>query len=66
MVASALFEYGIPWIGEILDDLKRYMDEMQFVSVGAFKGSMSQRHISDPTAYERANYIQMVDGKQWR
>lgn len=64
MVASAILGHGIPWITEILDDLKRYMDSMQFVSVGAFKGSMSQRHISDPTAYERANYIQIVEGRE--
>ncbi|QQS40412.1 MAG: dihydroorotate dehydrogenase-like protein [Acidobacteriota bacterium] len=66
MVASAILGHGIPWITDILDDLKRYMNEMQFASVGAFKGSMSQRHISDPTAYERANYIQIVEGKEWR
>ncbi len=66
MVASALFEFGIHWIREILDDLVRYMEEMQFPALGAFKGSLSQQHISDPTAYERANYIQIVDGREWR
>ena len=66
MVASALLKHGIPWIKDILDDLKRYMTEMGFTSIDAFKGSMSQRHISDPTAYERSNYIQIVDHKAWR
>jgi dihydroorotate dehydrogenase (fumarate) len=66
MVASAVLKNGIPWIGEMLDDLETYMDAMSFGSVGAFKGSMSQRHISDPTAYERSNYIQIVDSKAWR
>ncbi len=66
MVASAILKNGIPWIGAILDDLETYMDAMNFISVGAFKGSMSQRHISDPTAYERSNYIQIVDSKAWR
>lgn len=66
MVASAVLGHGIHWIADMLDDLRRYMRDMDFISVGAFKGSMSQRHISDPTAYERANYIQIVDGKEWR
>lgn len=66
MVASALLKHGIPWIRDILDDLERYMNEMQFSAIGAFKGSMSQRHVSDPTAYERSNYIQIVDHKAWR
>ncbi len=66
MCASALLKHGIPWIREILDDLKKYMNEMQFKSLDTFRGSMSQLHISDPTAYERSNYIQIVETKRWR
>lgn len=66
MCASALLENGIPWIKDILDDLEVYMSEMQFASIDAFKGSMSQQHISDPTAYERSNYIQILGNQDWR
>ncbi len=66
MVASAILGHGIPWIKDILEDLENYMTEMQFASVDNFRGSMSQRDISDPTAYERSNYIQIVDHKMWR
>ncbi len=66
MCASALYQHGIPWIKDILDDLKRYMQDMGFQSINDFKGSMSQQHISDPTAYERSNYIQILEDKQWR
>ncbi|MBS1794737.1 MAG: dihydroorotate dehydrogenase-like protein [Acidobacteria bacterium] len=66
MVASALLKHGIPWIGDILDDLHNYMNEMQFASIEAFKGSMSQQHISDPSAFERSNYIQIIENKAWR
>jgi dihydroorotate dehydrogenase (fumarate) len=66
MCASSLLKNGIPWLKEILDDLKRYMEEMQFKSIEAFQGSMSQQHISNPTAYERSNYIQIVENKRWR
>jgi hypothetical protein len=30
--------------------------------VAAFKGSMSQKHMADPTSYERANYIKILEG----
>lgn len=66
MVASVLLKHGIPWIRTILDDLRNYMSEMQFKSIEAFRGSMSQLHISDPSAYERSNYIQIVEHRDWR
>ena len=65
MCASSLLMHGIPWIKEILDDLERYMTEMQLKSIDAFKGSMSQLDISDPSAYERSNYIQIVSTDAW-
>ena len=34
---------------------------MGFDNLEAFRGSMSQQNISDPTAYERANYIKILD-----
>jgi dihydroorotate dehydrogenase (fumarate) len=66
MVASALLKHGIPWIRTILDDLRSYMRDMQFKSIEAFRGSMSQLHISDPSAFERSNYIQIVEHRDWR
>lgn len=65
MCASALLKHGISWIREILADLKYYMDDMPFPSVESFKGTMSQQHISDPSAYERANYIEILQKKSW-
>ncbi len=66
MCASALLKHGIPWIKDILDDLERYMQEMPFKSVDSFKGIMSQLHVPDPTAYERSNYIHIIENKSWR
>lgn len=65
MCASALYKHGIPWIKDMLDDLQSYMQAQGFASVEAFKGAMSQQHISDPTAYERSNYIQILENKKW-
>ncbi|HRH40065.1 MAG TPA: dihydroorotate dehydrogenase-like protein [Pyrinomonadaceae bacterium] len=66
MVASSLLQNGIPWIKDILDDLELYLLDMEFKSVDSFKGIMSQLHVPDPTAYERSNYIQIIENKDWR
>ena len=66
MCASALLKHGIPWIKEILDDLELYMRQIPFQSVDDLKGIMSQLHVPDPTAYERSNYIEILEDKTWR
>jgi dihydroorotate dehydrogenase (fumarate) len=62
MTASSLYKYGIDHLRTITGDVLAWMQEMGFKSVDAFKGAMSQQHVSDPTAYERANYIKILEG----
>jgi dihydroorotate dehydrogenase (fumarate) len=66
MCASVLYKMGIKHISSILKDLRDYMDTMEFKNIEAFKGSMSQLYVSDPSAYERSNYIQILEDKKWR
>lgn len=66
MCASALLRHGIPWIKDILADLELYMNDMPFESIDALKGLMSQQNVSDPTAYERNNYLQILENTRWR
>lgn len=65
MCASGLLKHGIPWIRTVLADLEYYMNDMPFSSVRSFKGIMSQQKIADPSAYGRANYIAILEKKQW-
>ena len=62
MTASSLYKNGIPYIITMNKELQDWMYRMGFDSIDSFKGSMSQQHISDPTAYERANYIKILEG----
>lgn len=62
MTASALYKRGISYLRTMTKDLQLWMDRMGFASVTSFRGAMSQQHISDPTAYERANYIRILEG----
>ena len=60
MTASSLYKNGIPYLKTMNKDLQNWMYRMGFDSIDSFRGSMSQQHISDPTAYERANYIRLL------
>lgn len=60
MVASELLQNGINRIGEILDDMNRWMEEHEYSSVKQMIGSMSQQNVVETAAFERANYMKML------
>jgi dihydroorotate dehydrogenase (fumarate) len=62
MMTSALFEYGIDHIRHVLKDLKEWMDEHEYESIAQMRGSMSQQKIAQPAAFERANYMKVLQG----
>jgi dihydroorotate dehydrogenase (fumarate) len=61
MTASALYKNGIPYLKTMNTELRQWMEEMRFDNVEAFRGVMNQSNISDPAAYERANYIRVLE-----
>lgn len=60
MTASCLFRNGIDYIAQMLDELEKWMQSRNFVSVDEMRGVMSRMKIANPEAYERANYIRML------
>ena len=62
MTASALYKNGIGYLKTMNDELEAWMLTKGFENIDSFKGVMSQQHISDPTDYERANYIKILEG----
>ncbi len=60
MIASVLLQEGIAKTREILDDLKKWMEENEYESIQQMKGSMSYKAVGDPAAYERANYLKTL------
>lgn len=60
MLASVLFRSGIGKIRMIEQELCQWMEEHEYESVQQMKGSMSQKHCVDPSAYERAQYMRAV------
>lgn len=64
MTASALYKHGIEYIKIMNIELEQWMEQQHFKSIQAFRGSLSLQHISDPSAYERANYIKILESKK--
>lgn len=60
MLASELLANGIFRLEEILNDMRAWMEEHEYESVEQMQGSMSQRAVADPTAFERANYMRAL------
>jgi dihydroorotate dehydrogenase (fumarate) len=61
MMCSALLQDGAVHIQKVLDDMKHWFDEHEYESVTQMKGSMSQKSVADPAAFERANYVKALN-----
>jgi dihydroorotate dehydrogenase (fumarate) len=44
----------------MLADLGRWMEEHEYESIQQMRGSMSQKSVAQPAAFERANYIRVL------
>jgi dihydroorotate dehydrogenase (fumarate) len=61
MTTSALLQHGIGRLTHILTDLQEWMEEHEYESIDYMKGSMSQRYVAEPSAFERANYMKALN-----
>ena len=64
MTASSLYKNGIGYLRTMNKELEAWMLTKEFDNIDSFKGVMSQQHISNPTDYERANYIKILAGQK--
>lgn len=59
-MASALLREGCDKLFTIAEEMKVWMEQNEYNSVEEMKGSMSSASVSDPTSFERANYIRIL------
>jgi dihydroorotate dehydrogenase (fumarate) len=64
MVCSTLLRNGIGHLQYIEEGLLEWMEKHEYESVQQMKGSMSQIHCPDPSAFERAQYMKAVKSVQ--
>ena len=60
MMCSELLRNGTGRITEILKDLENWMQEKEYDSIEMMQGSMSQKKVAEPAAFERANYMKAL------
>jgi dihydroorotate dehydrogenase (fumarate) len=60
MMCSALYQQGLNHVATVLRGVEKWMTEREYQSVGQMKGSMSQKSVAEPAAYERANYMKTI------
>jgi dihydroorotate dehydrogenase (fumarate) len=61
MMTSALLMHGPQHITGILAGIEQWMEEHEYVSISQMRGSMSQKAVADPAAFERANYMKVLN-----
>ncbi len=61
MSTSALLRHGAGYLKTLREELESWMDRRDYESVTQLKGSMSQSKVGNPGAFERANYIKVLE-----
>jgi dihydroorotate dehydrogenase (fumarate) len=64
MIASTLLHNGEQIVPMLLNDLEEWMKEREYTSIKQMQGSMSQKSVKEPAAFERANYMKVLGS--WR
>jgi dihydroorotate dehydrogenase (fumarate) len=60
MVASEFLRKGVNRATEMLKSMEIWMDAHEYESVEQMQGSMSQKAVADPSAFERSNYMRVL------
>ena len=52
--------HGVEHLTTLRSGLVSWMEEHEYESVRQMQGSMSQKSVAEPTAFERANYMKVL------
>ncbi len=61
MMASNLLHNGEQVIPSMLNELGWWMESHEYESIKQMQGSMSQKSVKEPAAFERANYMKVLN-----
>lgn len=60
MMASGLLHNGEQSVGPMVSELETWMKDHEYESIRQMQGSMSQKSVKEPAAFERANYMKVL------
>jgi dihydroorotate dehydrogenase (fumarate) len=58
---SSLLKFGIGHISDVITQMVRWMEEKEYVSLDQMRGSMSYMNVANPSQFERANYMKVIN-----
>jgi dihydroorotate dehydrogenase (fumarate) len=61
MMTSELLQNGFGRVPAILADIEKWMVDHEYSSIHQMKGSLSQKSVKEPAAFERANYMKALN-----
>lgn len=64
MMASELLRNGVNRIGLIVQEVAQWLEDHEYHSLQQARGSMSQQNVAEPAAFERANYMKVL--QSWK
>ncbi len=64
MMASELLRNGVQRIDLVVQEVARWLEEHEYDSIRQAQGSMSQKNVAEPAAFERANYMKVL--QSWK
>jgi dihydroorotate dehydrogenase (fumarate) len=62
MTTSALLRHGIGHVRTLVNGLTEWLEARDLQSVREIRGRLNQIGVQDPSAFERANYIHILEG----
>jgi dihydroorotate dehydrogenase (fumarate) len=61
MMTSELLQNGFSRVPAILADIEKWMVDREYSSIQQMRGSLSQKSVKEPAAFERANYMKILN-----
>jgi dihydroorotate dehydrogenase (fumarate) len=61
MMTSALLEHGIEYLTMLEANLRGWLEQHEYESIEQMQGSMSHKNVAHPAAFERANYMKVLN-----
>jgi len=60
MMTSALLKHGVGHVATVRQEMLNWMEEREYESVAQMRGSLAQKAVKNPGAFERGNYIKVL------
>ena len=65
-LCTALLQQGPEHLTSMLRELEEWMEEQSFETLHEFRGRVSQLSVADTSAFERVNYLRVLDNYSFK